>query len=68
MVRTLHHYLEVMSVNEKAQMQVKCPKCGYKMPIFYDVDAESVGIHTVCKGRNCKNVFEVRIRKGKQIK
>lgn len=55
-------------MDKKAQMQVKCPKCGYKMPIFYDTDAESVGIHIVCKGRNCKNVFEVRIKKGKQIK
>lgn len=55
-----------MNKKKQKMMQVECPYCGYKMPIFYDEDAESKGIHVTCKGRNCKHVFEVRIEQGKQ--
>ncbi len=48
------------------KIQVICPNCGYKMPLFYDAEAESKGIHVVCKGRNCKHIFEIKIKKGKQ--
>ena len=51
---------------KQRQMQVECPRCGYKMPVFYDADAECKGIHVACKGRNCKHIFEVKIVHGKQ--
>lgn len=50
------------------KMQVKCPVCGYKMPVFYDKNAASHGLLIACKGRNCKTVFEIKIRKGQQVK
>lgn len=50
------------------QKRVKCPYCGYSMPIFYRESAESSGIIVKCKGRNCGKEFEVRIRRGEQIK
>lgn len=55
-------------MNKKMKMQVECPVCGYKMPVFYDKDAESRGIHIACKGRNCKHIFEIKITKGQQVK
>ena len=56
---------ELMRMNHNT-MQVRCPCCGYKMPIVYDADAECRGVHIVCKGRSCKHIFEVRITQGKQ--
>ena len=56
-------------MNEKEQltmMQVKCPYCGYRMPVFYEDDAMSKDVHIVCKGRNCRKLFEIRITEGKQ--
>ncbi len=55
-------------MNNKTKIQIECPFCGYKMPIFCDKTAESKGIHIACKGRNCKQFFEVKIVQGKQIK
>lgn len=55
------------AMHEK-KMQVKCPVCGYKMPVFYDKNAASHGLLIACKGRNCKTVFEIKIRKGQQVK
>ena len=49
-------------------LQVQCPVCGYKMPIFYTNDAASKGVMVSCKGRHCSCVFELKIEKGKQIK
>jgi transcription elongation factor Elf1 len=42
--------------------KVKCPFCGYEMPILYD-DKKSIakGIFIRCKGRNCKKEFEINI-------
>lgn len=48
--------------------QVECPECGYKMPVFYGSASECSGVAVSCKGRNCHAVFEVKIKKGKQIK
>lgn len=53
-------------MDKKKKYQVRCPYCGYKMPVFYDESAEGQGIHVACKGRNCKRVFELRIKQGKQ--
>ncbi len=43
-------------------IKVKCPFCGYEMPIKYDKDiAEAKGLFVKCKGRNCKKEFEIKI-------
>lgn len=48
------------------EKKVKCPYCGYEMPITYDDEcAESKGIFVVCKGRNCKKKFEIKVEKVK---
>lgn len=41
--------------------KVKCPHCGYEMPIFYDENAYCKGLKTRCKGRKCKKEFEIKI-------
>lgn len=43
--------------------KVKCPHCGYEMPITKTKDAEAKGLFVKCKGRNCKQEFEIRIIK-----
>ena len=58
-----------MNEKEKKLMhRVKCPECGYKMPIYYDDRAISNGVTVTCKGRNCHAVFELKIQNGKQIR
>lgn len=44
---------------EKIRKQVRCPFCGYRMPIYYKQSAQSTGIFVRCKGRDCKKEFEV---------
>ena len=42
--------------------KVKCPYCGYEMPIKFDKEkATAKGIFIKCKGRNCKKEFEIKI-------
>lgn len=41
--------------------KVKCPYCGYEMPITYESNALSRGVFVVCKGRKCRKKFEIRI-------
>lgn len=42
--------------------KVKCPYCGYEMPIKYDEKkSKSNGLFVKCKGRNCKKEFEIKI-------
>lgn len=48
--------------------KVKCPHCGYEMPLTHGKDAECRGVFIKCKGRGCKRIFEVKIRDGKQVK
>lgn len=43
--------------------KVKCPFCGYEMPIFYGRDASAKDLHVRCKARHCKKFFEIRIEK-----
>ena len=43
--------------------RVRCPYCGYLMPVWQEEDAESSGIWVRCKGRNCKKLFEVKVTK-----
>ncbi len=53
---------------KNVKTQVVCPVCGYLMPLFFDEQAESKGIFVTCKGRGCKAVFEVIVKKGEQIR
>lgn len=48
-------------------MKVKCPYCGYEMPLIITEKAVCQGIIVRCKGRNCKKTFEVRVKNGKQV-
>lgn len=50
------------------KMQVRCPYCGYKMPVYYNGEATCKGVTVTCKGRNCKKEFEIRIEKGQTVK
>ena len=46
--------------------KIKCPFCGYTMPIFIDKAAECRGLTVTCKARHCKRRFEIIVKKGKQ--
>ncbi len=48
--------------------RVKCPYCGYSMPIFYYERSVCRGIKLKCKGRKCGKEFEIKIKDGDQIK
>ena len=41
---------------------VKCPYCGYKMPIAYDKSAICKGVFVKCKGKKCRKEFEIKIK------
>lgn len=43
--------------------RVKCPFCGYLMPVLYDKSAFCKGVFLKCKGRHCKKEFEIKISK-----
>ena len=42
-------------------VKIRCPYCGYEMPIRADPDALCKGIWVRCKGRGCKREFEIKI-------
>lgn len=46
---------------EKTERKVKCPYCGYEMPVTYRKEAVCRGVFLRCKGRGCKKVFEIKI-------
>ena len=54
-------------VNQKMRM-VKCPYCGYEMPLRLSQTADCKGVFIKCKGKNCKQIFEIKINNGKQVK
>lgn len=41
--------------------KVKCPYCGYEMPITYSQKAVCRGVYARCKGRGCKKIFEIKL-------
>jgi len=44
------------------KIKVKCPHCGYEMPISYNPkDVSCRGLWVRCKGRNCKKEFEIKL-------
>ena len=46
----------------KGKKRIACPYCGYVMPVFYDEKSRADGIYIKCKGRNCRKIFEIKIR------
>lgn len=43
-------------------VKVKCPHCGYEMPITYNPESATCsGVFVRCKGRNCKKIFEIKL-------
>lgn len=58
----------IEKMREKYTIRVRCPVCGYQMPISYTKEAECEGVMISCKGRNCHAVFELKIKDGKQIR
>lgn len=41
--------------------KVRCPYCGYEMPVFYEKGAAARGVYLRCKGRACKRIFEIKL-------
>lgn len=41
--------------------KIKCPYCGYEMPIFCTDKTVSNNLFVRCKGKNCKKIFEIKI-------
>ena len=52
----------------KGMCRATCPKCGYRMPVFYNREAASEGVFVPCKGRRCGAFFEVKIENGIQVR
>lgn len=48
---------------EAKREKVKCPYCGYVMPVEYDKTARASGLFVKCKGRQCGKVFEIILPK-----
>ena len=59
---------DIEKIKDKRVIRVQCPVCGYIEPISYTDEAECDGVMVLCKGMNCRAVFELRIRNGKQIR
>ena len=43
--------------------KVRCPFCGYSMPIECARDATASGLFVKCKARQCGKVFEIKLPK-----
>lgn len=41
--------------------KIKCPYCGYEMPVYYNEQSQCKGVVVRCKGRNCKKEFEIKL-------
>ncbi|MCX4257970.1 MAG: hypothetical protein OSJ54_13730 [Oscillospiraceae bacterium] len=50
-----------MKSAETKTEKIRCPYCGYIMPIKRDKDAVCKGLRVQCKARNCKKEFEIKI-------
>lgn len=46
---------------DKQDKKVRCPFCGYEMPLTCRQDAVCMGVFIRCKGRRCKKIFEIKI-------
>lgn len=43
------------------EKKIRCPYCGYLMPLKVTENAVCKGVWVRCKGRNCKKEFEIKI-------
>lgn len=43
------------------KVKIKCPYCGYEMPIQKTDTAVCRGVWVKCKGRGCGREFEIKI-------
>lgn len=50
-----------MSPGKEKLNRVRCPHCGYEMPIVLMPGAYCKGLWVKCKGRRCGKEFEIRI-------
>lgn len=41
--------------------KIKCPHCGYKMPIEYEEKGVCKGVFVRCKARHCRREFEIKL-------
>lgn len=41
--------------------RIRCPYCGYCMPIYYNSQTNVKELWVKCKGRNCKKIFEIKV-------
>lgn len=46
--------------------KIKCPYCGYHMPVEISPNAVVHGVWVKCKGRNCRRIFEIRFPEQKK--
>lgn len=42
--------------------KVRCPYCGYEMPIYIGPTSVCRGVLVRCKGQHCKRLFEIRTK------
>lgn len=48
--------------------KVRCPYCGCEnAAVQYGKDADCAKVTTVCKNKDCRKTFEIKIVKGKQV-
>lgn len=52
-----------MNEVKETRDKVRCPYCGYAMPIEHAHDATASGLFVKCKGRQCGKVFEIKLPK-----
>lgn len=49
-------------MQDKRLEKIKCPYCGYEMPIYKAEKAVCKGVFVRCKGRGCKKMFEILVK------
>ena len=60
--KMLEYLLSLMEKEKPERVKLKCPFCGYEMPVYLAPDAKCAGVFVRCKGRNCKKLFEIRVK------
>lgn len=50
---------------KKGLTKIRCPVCGYEMPVLRSKNASCEGLFLRCKGRNCGRWFEIKIERSK---
>lgn len=47
-------------------IKVKCPYCGYEMPLVILPEAVCRGVTARCKNKKCRKAFEIKVNSGRQ--